>query len=214
VKTNVALYVDGFNLYHAIADLSEPHLKWVNLRSLGELIIPSATEELVRIVFCTAFYPGDSHKRWRHEQYLHALRVVRVDPIQGHYVREDRECFNCGASWKKPTEKETDINLALSLFNDARIGVFETAYLLTADSDQAATARMFSECFPEKRLISVSPPGRGHSVHILKYASAKIALNKEHVERCLFPSIVFAEGMPAGRRPREYEPPNGWSAPK
>lgn len=33
-----AIYVDGFNLYHAISDLGMPHLKWLDLWRLGSLI--------------------------------------------------------------------------------------------------------------------------------------------------------------------------------
>ena len=35
----VAVYVDGFNLYHALDDLAENHLKWLDLWSLSETLI-------------------------------------------------------------------------------------------------------------------------------------------------------------------------------
>src|SRR5829696_5166464 len=63
----------------------------------------------------------------------------------------------------------------LHVFDDAHRDVFDHAYLVTADSDQAATARMFSERFQAKKLTAVCPPGRAHSQHILRYATAKIA---------------------------------------
>jgi hypothetical protein len=213
VKSVAGLYIDGFNLYHSILNLGEPHLKWLNLRKLGELIIDSSGEELGPVTFCTAFYPGDSQKRWRHEEYLNALRVVKVEPIMGHYIHEPMECFKCNHVWERPTEKASDVNLALHLFNDARLDLYQTAYLLTADSDQAATAKMFRACFPNKRFITVSPPGRNISHNILAYSHGKVSLKKEHLEKSLFPPIVFAEGMRAGRRPREYDPPAGWTAP-
>ncbi|KQW22494.1 hypothetical protein ASC80_03670 [Afipia sp. Root123D2] len=207
------MYIDGFNLYHSIDDLKIPHLKWLDLVKLGNLIIPKATEKLVRTVYCTAYHPGDSQKRWRHDQYLNALRVVGATPVFGHYIHEPKKCNSCGDKWQQPNEKETDINLALSIFNDARLDVFDTAYLVTADSDQAATAKMLRENFENKKLVTVAPPGRNFSTHILANASARIALNQEHLERCLFSAMVFKEGQPAGRRPREYEPPQGWTPP-
>jgi hypothetical protein len=63
---------------------------------------------------------------------------------------------------------------------------------VTADSDQAATAKMFRNCFPEKRFITVSPPGRNISHNILTYSHGKVSLTKEHLEKSLFPKIVFA----------------------
>jgi len=85
------LYVDGFNLYHAILKYEEPHLKWLNLRKLGESIIDSA-ETLGPVTYCTAYYPGNSQKKWRHDEYMAALRVVDVEPIMGHYIHEPWEC--------------------------------------------------------------------------------------------------------------------------
>jgi len=213
VKTIAGLYIDGFNLYHSIVKFGEPHLKWLNLRRLGELTIDTTKEELGPVTFCTAFYAGDSEKRWRHEEYLNALRVVKVEPIMGHYITEPMNCVECGHKWEKSTEKASDVNLALHLFNDARLGLYEAAYLLTADSDQAATAKMFRSCFPDKRFITVSPPGRNISHNIFANSHGKVSLQKEHLEKCLFPKSVFAEGMRMGRRPREYDPPTGWTPP-
>lgn len=205
-----ALYVDGFNLYHAVVELGEPFLKWCNLRTLGELIIPRTSETLVKVVFCSAYYPGDERKRWRHEQFLNALRVADVTCVMGHYVREPKQCKSCGANWEQPTEKETDINVALNLFIDGFGDVYDKAYLLTSDSDQAASAKLFRTTFPNRTLVTVCPPGRKPSIDISKHAHQKITLNKDHIERSLFGPMVFKEGMPAGRRPREYDPPAGW----
>lgn len=213
MKTTAGLYIDGFNLYHSITNYEEPHLKWLNLRRLGELIIDSTNETLGPVVFCTAYYPGDEQKKFRHNEYLNALRVADVSPIMGHYIKEPMSCRNCDNEWEKPTEKASDVNLALHLFNDARHNRFHTAYLLTADSDQSATAKMFRDEFPEKKFITVSPPGRNISHNIFSYSHGKVSLTKEHIEKCLFPLIAFREGMPAGRRPREYAPPDGWTPP-
>jgi hypothetical protein len=48
----------------------------------------------------------------------------------------------------KPTEKATDINLALSVYDDAVQDAMDTAYLLTADTDQAALGRALSRYAP------------------------------------------------------------------
>jgi hypothetical protein len=34
-KKGVCVYIDGFNLYHAVADLKDHRLKWLNMRSLA-----------------------------------------------------------------------------------------------------------------------------------------------------------------------------------
>lgn len=209
-----ALYVDGFNLYHAVRELGDAYLKWCNLWRLGETIIPTHSEELVKVVFCTAYYPGDSQKRWRHDQFMNALRNAGVECVIGHYIHEERDCRECGHSWQQPNEKASDLNLGLSLITDAREGVFDRAYLLTADSDQAATARFLKETVEGKSLVTVAPPGRNFSANIEKYADGRIALSRDHIERSLFPQTVLGKnGLPHGRRPREYDPPANWVHP-
>ncbi|WP_309086419.1 NYN domain-containing protein [Chelativorans sp.] len=208
-----ALYVDGFNLYHAVKDLNEPFLKWCNLWRLGEIIIPSKSEKLVKVVFCSAYYPGDQAKRWRHDQLMNALHIAGVECVLGHYIHEEWVCRECSSPWQKPTEKASDLNLGLSLITDAWNDVFDRAYLLTADSDQTATARFLHESFPKKSLITVAPPGRNFSANIERFAAGRIALSREHLERSVFPATVLGTNMPHGRRPREYDPPAGWIHP-
>lgn len=208
MSLRAAFYVDGFNLYHAIADLGEQHLKWLDLWKVAETLVPSQTETVVRVVFCTAYYPGDSNKRWRHDQYLNALRLSGVSCVFGHYVREEASCRSCGDKWLRPSEKQTDINLALSLYHDGVKDVFDVAYLVTADSDQAATARFLSENMPQKRLVTVAPPGRNFSANIEKYSNGRMQLTRDVIVRCLFPQVVLdPAGKDHGRRPREYDPP-------
>lgn len=202
-----ALYIDGFNLYHSVNDLKESFLKWCNFWRLGEIIIPQKSEILVKAVFCTAYYPHDHGKRIRHERLVKALDIVGVETILGHFSSEPVSCRDCGHTWDKPTEKASDIHLALTIYEDAANDVFDTAYMVTADTDQAATARFVSTRFPEKRLISVSPPGRTHAQHLLSFTHGKVALSKEHIERALFRGFVTGGGKPAVIRPTEYDPP-------
>lgn len=207
-----AFYIDGFNLYHAINDLGIPYLKWNNLWELGSGLIPSRSQSLVKAVFCTAFYPKDTGKRARHERYIRAQKHHGVTVMMGHYVHEDMDCRACGHEWKKPTEKETDINVALSLMDDAYSDVFDHAYLVTNDSDQAATAKLFCQRFPAKKLTAVCPPGRTHSKHLLDCCHASITLNVDHLEKCVMGHIIHAiDGLIV--RPNEYAPPSNWVHP-
>ena len=44
-----AFYIDGLNLYHAIDNLNQPHLKWLCLTTLADTIIPSRDEDVTKI---------------------------------------------------------------------------------------------------------------------------------------------------------------------
>lgn len=208
-----AVFIDGFNLYHSIDDLNEPYLKWSNYWRMSELIVAS-DEHVSMVVTATAYHPGHG-KRVRHEKHLKALRNVGVTVLLGHYAQEDVSCRICDHQWRKNTEKEGDINLALAVLDAAYKDLFDHAYLVTADSDHAATAKLLVKRFPNKQISSVSPPGRAHSRSILNHArKAKRTLNRDLMDLSVFPKIVPSKaGLQAIVRPFEYDPPAGWVHP-
>ena len=214
MSKRAALFVDGFNLYHSVNDLGENFLKWTNLWELGNIIIPSNSEELVEVHFCTAYYPGDHGKRVRHEKYNNALQLLGVQVHMGHYIKEDKICPSCSHAWARHSEKQTDINVALSLFEGAQRDAYDHGYLLSADSDQLATVKWFNRTFPSKRITMVIPPGRTHSKAIRDNGGhQQIQLNRMHFERAHMGNAV-SKGGKTIIRPIEYAPPIGWVHPK
>jgi hypothetical protein len=85
--------------------------------------------------------------------------------------------------------------------------MFDHCYLVTADNDQAATARMLKADFPNKKLTSLVIIGRSHSKEILSHADAKIVIGLDHLNRCLLPKLI--PGADAISRPPAYDPPEG-----
>lgn len=213
-RKRAAFYIDGFNLYHAINDLGQPHLKWISYRRLAEIVIPQRSQQLESVTWCTAYYPNDERKQWRHEQLVGAQQCHGVDVVRGHFVYEDRDCKKCESKWRHPTEKEGDINVAIHLLRGAFLEKFDHAYIVTADSDQVATLRMFRAQFPELTITAVVPPGRKRSEHLHQWANGgSISLSTGHLERAVMPPVVFKPKVANTRRPNEYAPPADWVHP-
>jgi hypothetical protein len=210
-------YFDGFNLYHAIDGLKQPHLKWLNLYALAELIASLDGVTLVsRVVYCSAYKRDNFDKLTRHQKYVDALKLAGVDVRLGHFIGEPNNCRQCGHTWQAPSEKESDVNLALAVLDDAYTTELTDFYLVTADSDQGATAKMFKARFPNKRLVSVVPPGQAPSKSIATHAAGKISVQSWHIERSLFLGgyVLDSTGTPKVKRPDQYNPPAGWTAPQ
>jgi hypothetical protein len=199
-----ALYIDGFNLYHAICGHKENFLKWLNLWRLGEILCDRAQFKLVKVVFCTALTDWDSPSKRRHITYNNALIASGVSVIKGHHIVDPDS--------GKTTEKQSDVNLALSVFCGAMDDVYDAAFLLTADSDQAATGRFLGDRFPNKGLFSVSPPNRPSPKKLLPFCKGAFSLSVELIEHALFRGTVLGRhGLIV--RPKEYDPPHGWVHP-
>ena len=200
-----ALYIDGFNLYHPIHENGENFLKWNCLQTLGKNMASKAGFQLVKVVFCTAFpkHMGQGTKD-RYLAYRNALRARGVHVIEGHYIEE--------RSTGKWSEKQSDINVSLSCLFDAVDDVYDVAYLLSADSDQAATARVFKERFKGKRLIPVAPPNKKVPTKVADYSGKGFVLKISDLEKCVMSNAVQGKkGLI--RRPVAYNPPAGWVHP-
>ena len=205
VPLRAAVYIDGFNLYHAIDDLGDPTLKWVNLYVLAGAIIRRG-ETLERVVWCTAVNNKNLQKMLRWREFRKAQLSVGVVCAEGHFTEEPRRCHE-GHNYLHPTEKEGDVNLAINLISDAHLGRFDVAYLVTADSDQVATARMIRERFPDKTIISVAPPNRRHSKEIIGHVHDTRTITIEAIRSSLFPGpTLIQNGELIARRPTTYAP--------
>lgn len=206
----VGLYVDGFNLYHAIDDLRKPYLKWLCLKSLGEKIIQKRTQKLERVVYCSAF-SNNAEKSIRHNQYVEALRHYEVIVKLGHFADDERSCRACNSTWIHPVEKQTDMNLGLSAFIDAHDGLYDRLFLLTADTDQAATLRVIGERLSHIKITCVFPPGRAPAKKLKDLAHNKIVLNEDHIMDSLLPKFAIknigGREVMAFQRPSNYDPP-------
>lgn len=203
-----AVYIDGFNIYHRINDggPSRNFMKWLDLYRLCERVICRRYGvELVKVVFCTAVPDEPADARGRHLTYNQALRSRGVNIVEGHHVIE--------AGTNKRSEKQTDINLALHLIRDAHDNIFDCAYILSSDSDQAATARMLKDWFPNKWLVGVAPPDNKVPDKLKTFADAHFELAWRDIEKCIFDDPLIGRSGKAIPRPVEYNPPKKWVRP-
>lgn len=204
-------YIDGFNVYHALDRLGQDHLKWLDWHALASLLIPQTTERVERVVMCTAIKTTDTAKMLRHRTYIRALESKGVLCLRGHFADDPRSCRACGDAWDAPTEKQGDVNLAVSIIDDVHRGVVDHVYLVTADGDQVPTLKLLSDHFQEVKTTTLVMTGHSHNKYLLRYAGAKITIGVDHLEKCLFPRLI--PGANAISRPTEYDPPPGWVAP-
>lgn len=214
-RLRAAVYIDGFNLYHAIRELKQPYLRWLNLWELSRALIHPTRDQLEKVMWCTAEITWDHQKQKRHRDYRKALEAVGVTCALGHFIQEPVKDLKGNVLFQKDTEKEGDIHVALHLILDGMANLYDIAYLVSADSDLAATVKIFRGKLASKgkKLISVAPPGRIHSQHVLSYADGSIQIKQSVIEACLFQRQVTQKGRFVVSRPSFYDPPPGWKRP-
>lgn len=189
-------YVDGFNLYYR-ALKNTPH-KWLDLDSFLRRVFPQNDFELIR--YFTAKVkplPHDPDQRTRQEVYLRALRTLKNAQIHlGHFTSHpvNLPLAERGrgkvkfANVIKSEEKGSDVNLATHLVNDAHIGAFETAIVVTNDSDLVEPIRIVVEQvgMPVGVLNPCDQPAGG----LKKAATFYRVLRKSVLRKAQFPETL------------------------
>jgi len=205
LKRRAAFYVDGFNLFHALLDQGRREWLWLDLRTMAQGLI-DPMETLTSVTWVAAHRPqhrGRMEAMFRYEQ---ALRARRVRCLMGHFVVHPDHCRACGHTWMSATEKQSDVNMALAVASDTAADRFDTAYILTTDGDHAATARFVKETAPDKRVVSVAPPGRVHNRQIADWSDELVGIGPNLVARSMLPDrIRTVQGW--------VERPLAWSVP-
>ena len=200
----VRVYIDGFNVYHAIEALGQPRLKWLNYRVLCQGML-RAGEVLDEVNFFTAVLNWDVHKHRRHRNYLNALSATGVIVHEANFKRARRFCREQDRHCHFYEEKQTDVAIAVKLVTDALRGEFARAILVTAYSDQLPAVR-FVASLPDRGITLVFPPGRS-SRDLGNTVADRLTLTAGRLTTSLLAKTVHdAAGRAVAFMPAIYEP--------
>ena len=88
----------------------------------------------------------------------------------------------------------TDVNSAVELLSDAQDELFDTAIIVSGDSDLFGPINNILSRFPEKRVIVAFPPRR-FSKTLRNCATGFIRVSQNELKKSLFPTqIVKPDG--------------------
>ena len=188
----VIVYIDGFNLYFGMRQKGWQRYYWLDIRKLAiNLLRPG--QQLVAVRYFTSRVgasPTDPDQHRRQNAYLEALGTLADTSIQyGHYLSKLAQCRACGATWTYNEEKMTDVNIAISLTSDAFRNQFDTALLISGDSDLTGPLLQVKHLFPAKRIVVAFPPARS-SARLLQEAHAAFTISRKTLKDSQFPDRV------------------------
>ncbi|ONI87292.1 NYN domain-containing protein [Saccharothrix sp. ALI-22-I] len=202
--TRVAVYVDGFNLYFGLRAKYGRKYHWLDLEALATSLLREG-QTLASVNYFTARVRGDVDGGQRQSDYLDALGTAssRVTILDGRFQEKVRRCRGCGDSWTVFEEKETDVNIAIAMLSDAVQDRFDTALVVSADSDLCPAVRATKSLFPAKRIIAAFPPRR-HSAELKRVVDGYVHIGDDKVRRAQLPDeVVTAAGLVL-RRPKHW----------
>lgn len=191
----VAAYIDGFNLFYGMKEAKLRHCYWLDVQKLvNRLVLPQEElknqRQIALIKYFTARITGPKDKRLRQATYLEALATLdQIQIIEGQYCEEDVQCRKCYYPFTVPKEKMTDVNIAVNLLIDAFEDKYDTAMVISGDSDLVPPVKAVLRMFPTKRVIAVFPPHR-YSNEQSQAASHSYSIFPDYLAKCALPNEV------------------------
>jgi uncharacterized LabA/DUF88 family protein len=200
----VFAYVDGFNLYFGLKSRGWRRYYWLNVARLASLLLKRG-QQLLHTKYFTVRVTSPPEKRQRQATYLDALGTLdHFSIFYGKYQFNPRTCARCGAIDCVPNEKMTDVNIAVELFADAFGDSFDTALLISADSDLAPCVRKVRQVFPGKRVVAAFPPRR-FSDDLRRTCHHAFTIGRRRIGQTMLPDEVRKPDGFVLRRPATWK---------
>ncbi|MCZ6653815.1 MAG: NYN domain-containing protein [Planctomycetota bacterium] len=106
-------------------------------------------------------------------------------------------------TWLSHEEKMTDVNRATEMLTGAFENRFDTAVLVSADSDLVVPIEAVRRLFPAKRLVVALLPARAY-VELRKVASAWLTIGRRTIRKSQFPDRVIKSDGFVLERPADW----------
>lgn len=200
----VIVYIDGFNLYFGMRAKGWKKYYWLDLRRMSrELLKPD--QQLAATRYFTSRVSQPPEKSHRQDAYLQALGTLppaEFSITYGQYETSLIRCSLCGRRFPHPSEKMTDVNIAVAMLSDAYHDRFDTAILVSGDSDLTAPILEIRQEYPLKRVVVAFPPDR-HSKR-LEGIAPYITAPEQSLRRSQFPDVMILPNGSSVFRPPSW----------
>lgn len=206
MKKSAIVYVDGFNLYNGIHDIYGHKFLWLDLLQLVQNF--RKKHEILSVKYFTAPLLNDPGAQSRQAIYWNALKGVhgeRVQIVEGRYQRSDRKCRECAHEWPHYEEKETDVNLALSIVLDSIQKPATDYFLITGDSDAAPAIRQAQKLNPDGFYMALFPPMR-QSFELQALMPNSMVIGESRLRQAQLPEEIVLPSGQVLEQPQKWRP--------
>ena len=160
---------------------------------LSKRLINPKNEEIQTVYYFSAIATWIPERAKKHLLYIHALRTVGVKDVMGKFSLRERKCPLCAKCYQSHEEKKTDINIAITLLGDAIADKFDTALILSGDSDLAPVTSKLRQLCPGKK-IGIIVPQNQSAMNLKKHADFFKKIQDRDLKKSLLPEQVTYKG--------------------
>lgn len=198
--------MDGFNLYNGLKDKHGRRFHWLNLEAMCGQVL-RADQRLVEVKYFTAPVRGDSAALQRQQAYWNALRAhcSKTDIRLGRFQQKTVKCRLCAKRFKTYEEKETDVSIAVALVEDAANRQYDTALIVSADSDLCPAIKAAKRVHRGSPTFVAAFPPKRSSGELAKVVDASFTLGVGVLKGSQLPPYVTTHSGTVVRRPPRWQ---------
>ena len=199
----VKVFIDGFNVYHALQREARYHkYKWLDFSKLATFFIRQQ-DQIADVVYFTALANWDIQKANRHKILIAALRFKGVKIILGQFQKVEKHCRKCHRHYSTFEEKKTDVNIAVEILKSTVKDEFDTALIVSGDSDLVPVVEAVRGLFPTKR-VGVVIPINGRATLLKQVCDFHMKMKEKHLRSALLPNEMDIGGNITLRQPLSW----------
>ena len=151
-------------------------------------------KNLREVYYFTALTTWNLQKVERHKTLIKVLETTGVTVVYGEFRKRDRTCPNCRRMYSSHEEKQTDVNIAIHLFRLAIQDRFDTAMIVSGDSDLIPSIKAVKSTFPSKKVGVLIPISR-RAEELKQHCDFHIKIREKNLARCVFPNpVILSDG--------------------
>jgi uncharacterized LabA/DUF88 family protein len=193
---NTIVYVDGFNLYYGA--VKDTPYKWLNLHTLCQLLLPQ--HRLLKIKYYTAKVsarPNDPGQPVRQQVYLRALETIpNLEIIYGQFLQSTVQMPLANPQSNGPRfarvikteEKGSDVNIAAHMVHDGHLGLYDTAVIVSNDSDLVEPVKIVRHELNKK--VGMLNPHKRPSYSLKQHVTFIKPIRKGVLRQSQFPTLL------------------------
>ena len=203
LQKRVIVYIDGFNLYEGLCEQGWRKYLWLNLETFSESLLTNG-QKLAQVKYFTTRVSHPFEKRKRQSTFIDALGTLpKLRISYGRFKPDEKTCERCSAIVHYQTEKQTDVNIASEMLIDTFNKEFETAILVSGDSDLVAPVKYIRSLSDGRSIVVAFPPKR-ESYELESVATAAYRIVKKKFRDNQFPETVVLSKTISLKKPQEW----------
>ena len=196
------MYISTAGIFITVSGI--PPYKWLDLHKLSQFYLTPKEHNIKTIKYFTAQMkrsPEDASNIIRQNMYLRALKTIsNLEIIFGQFKKRQIKGWllyykngqyiegNKLVAVSKWEEKESDVNIATHLIEDGFENQYESAVLISNDTDLRAPLLRVKRKL--KKTVGVISPYKRTHIDLQKSSHFHKTISTEALKRCQFPEIM------------------------